>query len=86
MAEAGFPEFDLRPWLAMLAPAGVPKEVSARLNAALVEALSAPDTRERYASFTLVAEGSSPAAVQGIINENIARWKKVVAQAKITPE
>jgi tripartite-type tricarboxylate transporter receptor subunit TctC len=86
MAEAGFPNFDLRPWMAFFGPAGLSKEIAASLGTALKEILALPDVNERLNALGMTAESSSPEELTDVIRENIARWKAVVAKANITVE
>jgi len=53
--ESGLPGFDALNWYPMMAPAGAPKDIIARLNADAIKALNAPDVREK-----LLAQGLIP--------------------------
>ncbi|MEO8486404.1 MAG: tripartite tricarboxylate transporter substrate binding protein [Betaproteobacteria bacterium] len=56
MAEGGMPGFDISTWFGLMAPAGTPPDVVARWNTAIVNALNAPDVREK-----MLAQGAEPA-------------------------
>ena len=86
MAESGFPTFDLRPWMAFFGPAGLPKDIATTLDMALKEILAMPDVNERLNALGVTAESSSAEELSEVVRENIARWKTVVAKAKITVE
>jgi tripartite-type tricarboxylate transporter receptor subunit TctC len=86
MAEAGFPTFDLRPWMAFFGPAGLPKDIAAVLDSALKEILAMPDVNERLNALGMTADGSTAEELNEVVRENIARWKVVVAKARITVE
>ena len=58
IAEAGFPRGEFNFWVGMLAPAGTPKDVLARLNGEIQRALQAPDMSERLAKL-----GAEPMAM-----------------------
>src|SRR5690606_530403 len=82
--EQGYAGLYATNWLGVMAPAKTPQNVVDRLHAALVAAVSAPDTRERYAAVGVdpyVSE--SPAAFASFVRDEFARWEKVVRQAKV---
>jgi tripartite-type tricarboxylate transporter receptor subunit TctC len=86
MAEAGFPGVVFNLWVGLLAPAGTPADVIARLNAETVKAAQLRDVRER-----LLGEGTEPyttsaAQMGSIIRDETAQWAKVVKAAGITPQ
>jgi tripartite-type tricarboxylate transporter receptor subunit TctC len=78
MIESGLPGFEVTNWFAILAPAGTPPEVVARLNAALGRALQAPDLREKLAQLGADLEFSSPDKLRALIKSDTDKWEKVV--------
>jgi tripartite-type tricarboxylate transporter receptor subunit TctC len=79
MAEAGVPGYRSDTWYALLAPAGVPEAIVARIREAAVSSLAAPALRER-----LMQQGAEPAGgtsrqLMELMQEDLARWRKVVA-------
>jgi tripartite-type tricarboxylate transporter receptor subunit TctC len=86
MAEAGLPGFEVAGTFAMLAPAGTPKPVIDRLNAALVQVLQLPDVKERLLQQGAFATFTTPEEARRRIHAEIAMWAKVVADANIKPE
>ena len=86
MAEAGYPGVVFNLWVGLLAPAGTPADVIARLNAETAKAAQLRDLRER-----LLGDGTEPyttsaSQMGSIIREETARWAKVVKAAGITPQ
>jgi tripartite-type tricarboxylate transporter receptor subunit TctC len=82
--EQGYAGLYATNWLGVMAPAKTPPAVVERLHAALVSAVSAPDTRERYSSVgvdTLVSK--TPGAFTAFVRDEFARWEKVVRQANV---
>jgi tripartite-type tricarboxylate transporter receptor subunit TctC len=65
-------------WYAMFAPAKTPDDVVARLNKAIVDAVRAPDVRERLIGFGLNPTGTSPAALGAIQKADAAKWAPIV--------
>ena len=60
VAEAGLSNFEVTTWYGVLAPAGTPRPIVARLNAELVKIMHAPDTRERLAAMATDPRTSTP--------------------------
>jgi tripartite-type tricarboxylate transporter receptor subunit TctC len=83
LAESGLPGFEAATWFALVAPAGTPREVRARLNAELKRALALPDVKQRYADLGMTAEESTPEYVDAYIKSEIAKWTKVIKDADI---
>jgi tripartite-type tricarboxylate transporter receptor subunit TctC len=78
MAEAGLPGFDISTWFGLLAPAGTPKAVIAKLNAGVTQILNSPEMRER-----LTAQGAEPAPTSpdefaAFIRSEIAKYARIV--------
>ncbi|MEP6942645.1 MAG: tripartite tricarboxylate transporter substrate binding protein [Betaproteobacteria bacterium] len=86
VAESGYPEFDVDLWYGLLAPAGTPKDVVARLNAEITQILSAPEMRETLAGQGLEAVTSTPEQFGALMNADLARWAKVIKEAGIKGE
>jgi tripartite-type tricarboxylate transporter receptor subunit TctC len=86
VSESGLPGFDVVWWIGLFAPAGTPKAVIAALNAESVKILQLADTRERFANHGLVAGGGTPGELSEFLKSEIAKWGKVVREAKIHAE
>ncbi len=78
MQEAGLAGYDITSWQALFAPAGVPKEIIARLHAETAKALKAPDVAKRLEDLGLDAGGIAPEELAAIIRNDIPRLGKVV--------
>jgi tripartite-type tricarboxylate transporter receptor subunit TctC len=83
MIESGFPGFEFYSWYGLWGPAGIPREVIAKIEAAAIKALQAPDLRERLASQGFEAVGSSAAEFSRFIDEENGKYAKIVKEAKI---
>jgi tripartite-type tricarboxylate transporter receptor subunit TctC len=77
------PGYDVRTWLGLAAPKGTPAAVVQRLNAALRSGLADPQVDERLRKIGMDVRASSPEEMRAMVASQIARWKKVVADAKI---
>jgi tripartite-type tricarboxylate transporter receptor subunit TctC len=80
-AESGMPEFEVDTWYGVLAPAGVPREIVARLNGDLVRMMRAPEMRERLAPMGIQPLASTPEEFGEFLKSEVARWGKVVREA-----
>ena len=86
ISEAGMPELAIYTWTALLAPAGTPREVTARLEEALNKALATPDLREAYASRGLEVFQNTPELVSELMRAELPRWAAVVRRANVKVE
>ncbi|MDR6455589.1 tripartite tricarboxylate transporter substrate binding protein [Variovorax paradoxus] len=78
VAEAGLPGFDVSVWNGLMAPAGTPKEVIAKLNAEIKRELDSPEFKERLAAQGYEPAWSTPEQFDKLIASDIERWAKVV--------
>ena len=86
VAEAGLANFDVTTWYGILAPAGAPRVVVARLNAELVRMMRAPDLIEKLAGIGTEPLTSTPEEFVEFIRQEIAKWGKVVREAGLKAE
>jgi tripartite-type tricarboxylate transporter receptor subunit TctC len=86
MAEAGLKGYETSTWGGLLAPAGTPKDVVAKLNAEVGKALADPDVREKLAAAGIEPVGGTPQQFSDFIQAEIARWAKVAKAAGIQPD
>ena len=70
----------------VLAPAGVPREIIARLNSELVKIINTPDIRERLAGIGADLVANTPAQMDAYIRAELPKWAKVVKAAGIKPQ
>ena len=82
MSEAGLPDFVGGTWKVVAAPAGTPKEIVNRHNAAVNKALSDPRLGERLKALNMEAsDASTPASTKAFIEAEIVKWRALVALA-----
>ncbi len=87
MAETkGLEGFDLIAWVGMLGPAGMPKDIVDKLNAAVRKALTKPEVREKIAGFAAEVASGTPEELAAFINAQLASWGNSVKEAGIQPE
>lgn len=85
LAESGLPGFDVESWFGLVAPAGTPQPVIARLNEALNQALASPALQASYqqAGFYAPATLNTPETFAKKIDSEIDKWAAVVKRADI---
>ena len=83
MAEAGFKDQEANTFVAALMPAGTPKPIVDLLYGEIVAALKLPDVRARLASIGIDAVGNTSEEFAAQIKAEIAKWGKVIKDAKI---
>lgn len=86
VAESGFPHYEVNGWNGLLAPAGTPRRVVARIYEEISRALKLPDVRERMAANGLDPVGSTPDQFAALIKVEIVKWGKVVRQSGASAE
>ncbi len=77
-AEAGYPALEASAWYGVLAPAGTPQAVVAKLHRELVRILQAPDVKERFATHGYDAATCTPQEFAQLIKNDLTKWQKVV--------
>ncbi|WP_286936647.1 Bug family tripartite tricarboxylate transporter substrate binding protein [Achromobacter sp. UBA4530] len=85
-AEVGLPNYDAEMWNGLLAPAGLPKDVLAKLNDASRKALADKDVQAKYAGVGAYVVADKPEAFAAMIQDDVAKWKKVADFAHISAE
>ena len=86
MAEAGVAGYETSTWGGVLAPAGTPRDVVARLNGEINKALAAPDVRERLLGAGIEPAGGTPQQFGDFIRSEMVKWGNVAKAAGIQPE
>jgi tripartite-type tricarboxylate transporter receptor subunit TctC len=83
MAEAGYPQLDSGAWMGLLAAAGTPAPVIARLNAELTKVLKDPELIKKLADQAVDLSGSTPEEFGSLIRAEHDKWGKVIKDAKL---
>src|SRR5436190_3953855 len=83
MIEAGVPDFEVTSWFGLLAPAGTPAPIIAKLHKQAVEIVQHPFMRENYGKIGLDVVTDPPDAFATIIRDDTLRWAKVIKDAGI---
>ncbi|CAN5914062.1 tripartite tricarboxylate transporter substrate binding protein [soil metagenome] len=86
VAESGYPGFEMTQWYGLLAPANLAPASADKLAAATMTAMKEPALLERLHVDAAMAVGNTPAEFARFIAQEQARWKVVVARARIKPD
>jgi tripartite-type tricarboxylate transporter receptor subunit TctC len=84
--EAGVPNYEATIWLGLLAPKGTPAAVVTKLNEAVGKIIGQPAVQQEWSRQGATAMTMSPAAFDKYIQDDIAKWAKVINTAHIKPE
>ncbi|HYK15911.1 MAG TPA: tripartite tricarboxylate transporter substrate-binding protein, partial [Burkholderiales bacterium] len=83
MAESGLPGFDSLNWNGIVGPAGLPKDIVARLNREIVRAVNLPDIKDKVIAQGNFVIGDTPEQFAGYIRAESDKWARVVKQGNI---
>jgi tripartite-type tricarboxylate transporter receptor subunit TctC len=83
VSSSGLPGFQFNSWFTVMAPAGTPKEIIARLRAEIVKALADPEVREKLRDQGLTARGTTPEELAVATREQLARYARLFKEANI---
>jgi tripartite-type tricarboxylate transporter receptor subunit TctC len=84
--EAGLKDFQVDLWLGIFAPAGLPADVLAKLNGALIKTLQNPEVKTALAKVGVEPRGTTPQDGADILKTEFDKWKKVIVEGKIKME
>jgi len=84
MAEAGVPGLAVYSWQAAVAPHGIPADIQAKLNQALVKGLHQPDVKAKLEHLGFEVVGDTPEDFRKFQLAEMARWKNVIETAHIS--
>jgi tripartite-type tricarboxylate transporter receptor subunit TctC len=86
VVEAGFPKLQAPFWLAVVAPAGTPRDIIAKLNGAFRQALAAPESRARLDALGAEVKLGTPEDLDKMLARERTQWTAVVKAANIKME
>ncbi len=86
MQEAGVAGYDASVWLALLAPAGTPREIVMKLNTEIAKLMASPETAKALSDAGVEVAPSSPEAMGAYMVLELERWGKVVKDTGVKLE
>jgi tripartite-type tricarboxylate transporter receptor subunit TctC len=81
IAESGLPQFEATSWFALLAPAGMPRDMQMKIAAETARVLALPDVKEKLATLGLDAAPAGPDALATLIQAETVKWARVVKES-----
>src|SRR5882762_346885 len=84
--EAGVPGYELSPWYGLLAPAGVPREIVARLAAEVTKSVRAAEIRDKLAVQGAEVAGGTPEEFTAVLQADTLTWSRVIKDTGIRGE
>ena len=85
-AEANLKNLDIDLYYWIAGPAGMPRDIVARVNREVAAVLALPDVRETLLKQGLIPATSTPEEMSAVIRADIGRWKKFISDSKITAD
>ncbi len=86
LPEGGGPKLESSTWVLFLAPAAVPKEIVARLAAETAKAVNSPEIRAKFEALGIEPVGNTPERAARFLDDEIAKWAKVISTAGVKAE
>jgi tripartite-type tricarboxylate transporter receptor subunit TctC len=86
MIESGYPDYVLSFWTGILAPAGTPPELVAKVNAAINRGLQSPEMRQSLAKFNVEPNIASPQEFSAFLGAEARKWADIVKATNIKIE
>lgn len=84
--EAGYRGYEMNAWQAIVAPAGLARELAVRLNDHIGTALANTELKERMGALGLTVGGSTPEHLATYMRAEVAKWSDVVKRSRAKPE
>ena len=84
--ESGYPNMLVETWYGMLAPAGTPPAIVAKMNAEINQLLTLPEVKEAMAKQSVDPAGGKPERFDALLRREIKQWTQVVTRGKIVVE
>jgi tripartite-type tricarboxylate transporter receptor subunit TctC len=85
VAESGFPGFETTVWWGLLAPAGTPKDIVARLSEEVARAMQTPELQARFKDMGAEIVASNPEQFARFLKADVEKWAATIKSAGIRP-
>jgi tripartite-type tricarboxylate transporter receptor subunit TctC len=86
MAEAGGPPLESSTWVLFMAPGGTPKAIVDRLAAETAKAINESEIKDRFNQIGIIPVGNNPEQAAKFLDEEVAKWAKVITAAGVKAE
>ena len=84
--ESGVPGMLVEHWWGVMAPAGVPRPIVAKLRGEIIKALNSTDVRERFSALAVEPRTNTPEQFRALLESDAKRWARVIRDAGIKIE
>lgn len=85
-AEAGIKEMEFSTWFALMAPAGIPKDVVTRLNTEITKAVKSPEMQQTFASQGTDPATATPEELNAFVKSELVKYGKAIKDLGIRVE
>jgi tripartite-type tricarboxylate transporter receptor subunit TctC len=86
LQETGQPKMPIGPWFGLVAPAGLPRELVARMNKEMVAVLGKQSVKDAMLNHGFMARSSTPEMLGAYIKEQVSVWKTALKSAGVEPQ
>lgn len=86
IAEAGYPEFDLVPWMGIFVPSGTPPDIVRKLESEIIKAANSADVREQLKRVGLEASPLGSEDFGKLVRRDIGNWAEIIRDVGVKPE
>jgi tripartite-type tricarboxylate transporter receptor subunit TctC len=86
LSESGLPGYELTNWYGLVGPAALPKDIVASLHAGMLKALEQNDVKQRIAQEGATPSGAGPEQFSALIKSELAKYGKLIREAKLKPD
>jgi tripartite-type tricarboxylate transporter receptor subunit TctC len=86
VSESGLPGFFFNSWFAIMAPAGTPRDIVARLNAEVLNAVGDPEVRHKLEDLGFTVRGTSARELDALTREQLTKYARVIKEMGIAKE
>jgi tripartite-type tricarboxylate transporter receptor subunit TctC len=83
IAESGVPGYDVATWIGAFAPAGTPKAIVDKIEAAIQQALATPDVRAKLAALSMEIRSGASADLRAVLAADMEKWSRLVKEKNI---
>jgi tripartite-type tricarboxylate transporter receptor subunit TctC len=86
IAESGVKDFAIATWFGLLGPAGMPADLTARIQKDVARVLASAEVRQRFSELGVDIVANTPAEFNAYLRTEVVRYAKVIKDAAIKPE
>jgi tripartite-type tricarboxylate transporter receptor subunit TctC len=86
IAESGGPPLQSSTWVMFMAASGVPRDIVDRMAGAVAKAVASPEIQKKFEALGIEPVGNSPAEAAKFLDDEIAKWAKVISTAGVKAE